>query len=410
MLGRVVIVALALLAYGAAEVAEARDRWVLIGTRDVDLANTTDSVDVSQARGTFRALRVEAKRQGIDLTLVRVVYGDGTVHDEDRLIHLLKGERSKPIDEREASRFVDRVELTYKSNPGVGSPARVEIWALQNNEGRRARRDQTDDEEDADETPEKAERTKPSEAQPGERTETGDVMFGHQEVGFGMDEDTIRVGSETGKFARLRLRVLKNDVFVKSLKVVYNDGSTQDIVLDQPVKQGARTAWYDVNAGEFIREIHMLYRSRPNFSGQARVEVTGQYAPDWLGASGEGRKYNEGWVLLGAQSAGMFGVNSIKAFGFDKDVIPVGANEGGFKKIRIKVRNRSITLKELRVVYYDGPDTVIDRRTRVDPDQIEGPWEVKADAPIKQIVASYRGRIVWGKGKGVPVVEIWGQH
>jgi hypothetical protein len=414
MLGRVLVAALTLLAIGVANAAQARDRWVLIGTRDVDLTKSSDAVDVSQARGAFKAVRVEAKRQGIDLTLVRVVYGDGTAHDENRLIHLLKGERSKPIDERDASRFVDRVELTYTSNAGAGSPARVEVWALQNDEGRRARRDgdqvAVSQPEPAPDAVEKAERTKPSGAMPGERTESGDVMFGHQDVGFGMDQDTIRVGSETGKFARLRLRVLKNDVFVKSLKVSYNDGSTQDIVLDQQVKQGGRTAWYDINGAEFIREIQLLYRSRPNVSGQARVEVTGQYAPGWLGAQGEGRKFNEGWVLLGAQSAGMFGVKSIKAFGFDKDVIPVGANEGGFKKIRIKVRNRSITLKELRVVYYDGPDTVIDRRTRVDPDQIEGPWDIKADAPIKQIVASYRGRIVWGKGSGVPVVEIWGQH
>lgn len=416
MLGRVLVVALAVLTCGLLDVAHARDRWVLIGTRDVDLTQTSDTVDVSQASGAFKAVRIEAKRQGIDLTLVRVVYGDGNAHDESRLIHLLKGERSKPIDERDGNRFIDRVELAFKSQPGVGSPARIEVWALQSDAGRRARREGSDvaisnpEREPTPDAAEKPERTKPSDAKPGERTESGDVMFGHQDVGFGMDQDTIRVGSETGKFARVRLRVLKNDVFLKSLKVVYNDGSAQDIVLDQQVKQGARTAWYDVNAAEFIREVQMLYRSRPNFSGQARVELTGQYAPGWLGAEGEGRKFNEGWVLLGAQSAGMFGVNSIKAFGFDKDVIPVGANESGFRKIRVKVRNRSITLKELRVVYYDGTDTVIERRARVDPDQIEGPWEVKADAPIKQIVASYRGRIVWGKGQGVPVVEIWGQH
>jgi hypothetical protein len=411
-----VVLAVAVVWLGVLEgTAAARDRWVLIGTRDIDLSKDSESVDVSDARGAFKAFRVEAKRQGIDLTKVRLVYGDGTGHNEDRLIHLLKGERSKPIDARDGHRFIDRVELSFKANAGAGSPARVEIWALQSDDGLRARRDgpQPRDEgrrETAVATPDKPERTKPSEARPGERTEAGDIMFGYQDVGFGLDQDTIRVGSETGKFARLRLRVLKNDVFVKSLKVVYTDGSTQDIVLDAPVKRGARTEWYDVNGGEFIREIQMLYRSRPNVSGQARVEVTGQYAANWLGAEGEGRKFNEGWVLLGAQSAGMFGASSIKAFGFDKDVIPVGANEGGFKKLRIKVRNRSITLKELRVVYVDGTDTVIDRRTRVDPDQIEGPWDIKADAPIKQIVASYRGRIVWGKGTGVPVVEIWGQH
>ncbi len=413
MLGRVLVAALGLWAASLASVAEARDRWVLIGTKEIDLAKSAEAIEVAQARGAFRAVRIEAKRQGIDLTLVRVLYSDGTAHDEDRTIHLLKGERSKPIGPATSDRFIDRVDLTFKTDAGAGSPARVEVWALQTDEGQRKRRDGADGEvavKQPDNATPAPSRTKPSEAKPGERTEGGDVMFGYQDVGFGMDRDTIRVGSETGKFAKLRLRVLKNDVFVNSMKVVYNDGSSEDIVLNAQVKQGSRSPWYDVKPTEFIREIQLLYRSRPNVTGQARVEVTGQYAPDWLGATGEGRKYNEGWVLLGAQSAGMFGVNSIKAFGFDKDTIPVGANEGGFKKIRIKVRNRSITLKDLRVVYYDGPDTVIDRRARVDPDQIEGPWDVKADAPIKEIVASYRGRIVWGKGAGVPVVEIWGQH
>lgn len=409
MFWRVLVAALGVFFTSHINVAEARERWVLVGTKEVDLAKSSDSVDVSQARGAFKAVRVEAKRQGIDLTQVRVLYSDGTAHDESRTIHLLKGERSKPIGPATTDRFLDRVDLVFQANAGAGSPARIEVWALQSDEGQRKRRDGAG-EAAAAVTPDAPSPTKPSQAKPGERTEGGDVMFGYQDVGFGMDTDTIRVGSETGKFSKLRLRVLKNDVFVNTLKVVYNDGTSDDIVLNAQVKQGSRSPWYDVKPTEFIREIQLQYRSRPNVSGQARVEVTGQYAPDWLGATGEGRKYNEGWVLLGAQSAGMFGVNSIKAFGFDKDVIPVGANEGGFKKIRIKVRNRSITLKDLRVVYYDGPDTVIDRRTRVDPDQVEGPWDVKSDAPIKQIVASYRGRIVWGKGTGVPVVEIWGQH
>lgn len=413
MFWRVLAAVVGVWAASLASVATARDQWVLVGSKDVDLAKSADGVDVSQARGAFKAIRVEVKRQGVDLSLVRVLYSDGTAHDESRTIHLLKGERSKPIGQSPTDRFLDRVDLTFKADAGAGSPARVEIWALQDDDGRRKRRDGAGAEvalKQQPVTPEAPSRTKPSEAKPGERTEGGDVMFGYQDVGFGTDTDTIRVGSETGKFSKLRLRVLNNDVFVNGLKVVYNDGTADDIVLNAQVKQGSRSPWYDVKATEFIREIQLTYRSRPNVSGQARVEVTGQYAGDWLGASGEGRKYNEGWVLLGAQSAGMFGVNTIKAFGFDKDVIPVGANEGGFKKLRIKVRNRSITLKDLRVVYYDGPDTLIERRVRVDPDQVEGPWDVKADAPIKQIVASYRGRIVWGKGAGVPVVEIWGQH
>lgn len=414
MFGRVLGVVLALVALGAttnAQAQRARERWVLIATHDVDLSKGSASIDINKAPGAFKAVRVEAKRQGLDVTGVRVVYGDGKIHDETRLIHLLDGERSKPIDQRAEDRFIDRLELTYKTGSTAGRAPRVEIWALQSPQGRTARRQGEGPDADrvtVEKTPQPPD--KPSAAKPGERTEGGDVMFGYQDVGFGIDRDTIRVGSQVGKFARLRLRVLNNDVFVNSLKVVYADGSAEELAVNREVRQGRRSDWMELKGTDFISEIQLLYRSRPRVSGQARVEVTGQYADGWLGADGEGRKYNEGWVLLGAQSAGMFGVNTAKAFGFDKDVIPVGANEGGFKRIRVKVRNRSITLKQLRVVYYDGDDTVIDKRTRVDPDQIEGPWDVKDNARIKQIVASYRGRLVWGKGSGVPVVEIWGQH
>lgn len=98
--------------------------------------------------------------------------------------------------------------------------------------------------------------------------------------------------------------------------------------------KNSRTNWIDLKGDRFIKEIQLVYRSEPSFRGQARIEVFGKYAPGWLGPQGEGRKYNQGWVLLGAQTAGFVG--------FDKDVIPVGANEGGFKRIRVTVRDRAI--------------------------------------------------------------------
>ena len=389
MIKRLLVTIVFLLGAGLVTGADARDRWRLMGEEEIALSETSADIVLTQARGAYKALRVRARRGGVVLTSVRVFYGDGTRHDEDRQIKLNSGERSKPIDAGEEGRFVDRVDLTYKSDPDARRPVRVQVWGLQDSKGRRAKREKRE--------------IKAADA-------PGEVLFGYKKVGFGVDTDTIRVGSETGKFARVRLRVLKNDVFVKSVKVVYQGGKAEEFAIDDRIPKGARTRWFDVEPEQFIQDIELVYRSRPNFSGQAIVEVSGQYAPGWLGPEGNARKYNQGWVLLGAQSAGMFGVDSVKSFGFDRDVIPVGVNEGGFKKIRLKVRNRSITLRQLRIVYYEGDDTVIKRRARVDPGQTEGPWDVKPGAPIKQIVASYRGRIVWGKGKGVPVVEIWGKH
>ena len=76
---------------------------------------------------------------------------------------------------------------------------------------------------------------------------------------------------------------------------------------------------------------------------EARVEVFGEYADGWLGPNGEGNKYNNGWVLLGTDTAG--------SIGFDKVKIPVGKNEGGFKQIKVSVKDRDVTMTNLAVVY-----------------------------------------------------------
>jgi hypothetical protein len=149
----------------------------------------------------------------------------------------------------------------------------------------------------------------------------------------------------------------------------------------------------------------MVYRSKPNFKGQARIEVLGQYAEGWLGPQGEGRKFNQGWVLLGAQTAGFIG--------FDKDTIPVGKNEGGFKKIRVTVKDRAITLNELRIVYSSGQEDVVPVKAKIEAGSTYGPIDLKGGTrSIKEIQARYRSRFIdkEARGKGMAVVEVWGQH
>ena len=232
------------------------------------------------------------------------------------------------------------------------------------------------------------------------------MLFGAQYVGFGVDRDVIRVGNEIGKFDRIRLRVLDNDIFINELKVVYANGETDTLAVNANVPKNSRTNWIDLKGDRFIKEIQMIYKSRPSFRGQARIEVFGEYAEGWLGPQGEGRKYNQGWVLLGAQTAGFFG--------FDKDVIPVGRNEGGFKKIRVNVKDRAITLNEVHIIYTDASDETIPVRTRVEAGGSYGPIDLKGtrQVAIDRVEAKYRSRFfdASARGKGAAIVEIWGQH
>ena len=221
------------------------------------------------------------------------------------------------------------------------------------------------------------------------------------------DHDVIQVGNEIGKFDRMRLRVLDNDIHINEMKIVYSNEETDTLAVDADIPKNSRTNWIDLKGDRFIKEVQFTYRSKPDFKGQARIEVFGQYAQGWVGAQGEGRKYNDGWVLLGAQTAGFVG--------FDKDVIPIGRNEGGFRKLRVTVRDRAVTLNELRVVYADGSDEVISVRARIDAGASFGPIDLNSETrkPIDHIEGKYRSRLFSPEGKAASspsIIEIWAQH
>lgn len=233
----------------------------------------------------------------------------------------------------------------------------------------------------------------------------GEVLFGVQDVGFLVDRDIIRVGSEIGKFDRVRVRVLKNDIFITDLEAVFEDGATETLLSDAKIRRNRKTAWIPLEHKGFIKEFRLIYRSKPSFKGQARVEIFGEYAPGWLGPDGEGRKYNDGWVLLGTDTAG--------SIGFDRVTIPVGANEGGFKKVKVAVKDRDVTMTRLTVIYDDGEsDSLEKRRTRIAAGEAYGPVELEADATIKEIKAVWRSRaIATSKRKrAYATVQVWAHH
>jgi hypothetical protein len=426
MLRKLVLAGIAVTAAGAVSGAVAQEgNLVKITSETIDLSKGKTQIDLSKTKGAYNGIRVRAKSGDADLTCVQVVYANGRVHNEDRLIHLLEGERSRAIDAGSA-RHIDQVNIVNKIAKGK---ATIEVLGYETDKGASLAREPskvpsgsggcfgeaqiskaakdtvvTKDKAQPVETTPTAP-TKTDAATAGKARDSGDVLFGVQNVGFGVDRDVIRVGNEVGKFDRIRLRVLENDIHINEIKVIYSNGEPDVLGVNANIPLNSKTNWLELKGDRFIKEIQLNYRSKPSTKGQARVEVFGQYADGWLGPNGEGRKYNQGWVLLGAQAAGFVG--------FDSDTIPVGRNEGGFKKVRLTVKDRAITLNELRVVYVSGSEDIIPVKARVDAGTTYGPIEIKGGSrAIKEIQAKYRSRFFdkSAKGKGAAIVEIWGQH
>jgi hypothetical protein len=102
-------------------------------------------------------------------------------------------------------------------------------------------------------------------------------QLGCQQVSFlGKDRDSIRVGRREGRFKAIKLAARGNDVEMLDLKVVYANGEPDDIPVRSMIRAGRETRALDLRGRDrAIERIDMVYRSRPNFRGQATVCAEG---------------------------------------------------------------------------------------------------------------------------------------
>ena len=102
-------------------------------------------------------------------------------------------------------------------------------------------------------------------------------QLGCQKVGFGVDRDVVKVGRSEGKFRSIRLLVSGNKVHMMDLKVIYANGQPDDIPVREEIRAGGETKPLDLKGERrAIKQVEMVYRSQPNFKGEATVCVEGQ--------------------------------------------------------------------------------------------------------------------------------------
>ena len=116
----------------------------------------------------------------------------------------------------------------------------------------------------------------------------GWMLLGEKEVGFGVDRDVIRIGQGEDWYRDRRFRTLHfiaegNDVHMMSIRLVYFNGFGEDFRVDQLIRQGDDLPIDLRGERSFIRRIEMVYRSRPNFRGQAVIKVYGEPARFGMG-------------------------------------------------------------------------------------------------------------------------------
>lgn len=109
--------------------ADAQDALVLIKTVRLDLGTGRLTVDLSDTKGAFRAIRLKVIDGRVRLDNIVVRYPAALDHNERRPINLLAGERTREINPTPEGRFLSEITLEYQRVEGA--TATLEIYGRQ---------------------------------------------------------------------------------------------------------------------------------------------------------------------------------------------------------------------------------------------------------------------------------------
>jgi len=202
-----------------------------------------------------------------------------------------------------------------------------------------------------------------------------------------LDKDTITVGASAGAFTAIQMKVEGASLELKELKVTFTDNTTFLAPAKMVFNAGQSTRSIDLpgNARE-IKQIDLTYS---NLAGgaNARVEVLGKTAPP-----------PAQWKKLGERT-----VNGK----LDKDTIVVGADDGFFTAIQVKVENSSLDMRDIKVNFGNGSSFSPDTRVRFDANTKSRVIDLPGE---KRIIKSVEFKYSNVPGGGNARVELWGRR
>lgn len=224
------------------------------------------------------------------------------------------------------------------------------------------------------------------------QTDGGWEKLGEHTVDGKNDRDSISVGAHEGPYTAIQIKVEGGSIAMYEIKVVFTNGQTFEPSTRLVFGKDATSRVIDLPGDKrLIKRVDFRYGNLG--SGRPRVELWGK---EVSGGSTPAPSAPSSWQRLGERSV---------EGKMDRDSITVGADDGTFRAIQIKVEGGSLAMYEIKVVFGNGstyePKTrlVFDRNatTRV----IDLPGDKRV---IKRVDFRY-GNLGGGRAR----VELWGK-
>ena len=219
------------------------------------------------------------------------------------------------------------------------------------------------------------------------------VLLGEQSVTNRVNHDVIKVGQSDDWFRNRSFRTLqlvaeRVEVYLMSIRLVYLNDHTEDFRTDAFIPQGGQLEVPLGGERSYLKQIELIYRSRPDFRGEAVIRVFGEPTRRVGGPAGLAPPpvRADDWAELGCQQ--------VKLFGTDRDTIRVGRQEGRFKAIRLFVRGGDVEMLDLKVIYTNGQPDDIAVKNLIRAGERTRPLDLKGwERAIDRIDLTYRAVI-----------------
>ena len=103
-----------------------RGNWVELGCQSVSFfGKDRDSIRVGRREGRFKAIRLSARNNDVEILDLKVIYTNGAPDDIQVRHNLRAGSTTRPLDLRGRERAIQQINLAYRSRPSFKGLATV---------------------------------------------------------------------------------------------------------------------------------------------------------------------------------------------------------------------------------------------------------------------------------------------
>jgi len=100
--------------------------WVDLGCKDVSFFGTDrDTIRVGRREGRFKAIRLAAKGNDVEMLDLKVIYSNGEPDDIQVRSLIRQGTQTRPLDLKGRERAIDKIEMVYRKRLNFRGTATV---------------------------------------------------------------------------------------------------------------------------------------------------------------------------------------------------------------------------------------------------------------------------------------------